>query len=66
MPLVKKATGNYHIKSNSLGKLMALSVISATLEIEKAMQFFLHGTSLSATGREFTGPILTRERSVRQ
>ena len=39
-PLVSKATGNYLIKSISLDKLRALSLVSATLEIEYALQLY--------------------------
>ena len=38
--LVRKATGNHLIKSTSLEKLRALSLVSATREIEYATQFF--------------------------
>ena len=37
-PLVRKATGSHLIKSNSLEKLRALSLVSATLEVEYATQ----------------------------
>ena len=37
-PLVRKATGNHLMKSISLEKLRALSLVSATLEIEHAMK----------------------------
>ena len=36
MLLVRKATGNHRVNSTSLEKLRALSLVSATLEIEYA------------------------------
>ena len=39
MPLVRKVTVNHLMKSTSLEKLRALSLVSATLEIEYATQF---------------------------
>ena len=37
-PLAKKATGDHPIKSNSLERLRALSLVSARLESEYAMR----------------------------
>ena len=37
-PLVRKATGNYLMKSTSLENVRVMSLVSATLEIEYAMQ----------------------------
>ena len=37
-PLLRKAMGNHLIKSTSLEKLRALSLVSATLKIEYPMQ----------------------------
>ena len=38
MPLVRKPTGNHLMNSTSLEKLRALSLVSATLQIEYATQ----------------------------
>ena len=39
MPLTSKATGNHLVKSTFLVKSRALSLVSATIEIEYATQF---------------------------
>ena len=41
VPLVRMATGNHLMKSTSLDRLRALSLVSATLEIEYATQIAL-------------------------
>ena len=43
-PLARKATGNHLRKPTSLGKTTALSLVSATLEIEYGTQIFNDST----------------------
>ena len=40
-PLVKMTTGNYIMNSTSLKELRAMSLVSATLEIEYATQLYI-------------------------
>ena len=47
MPLAREATDSPLAKSMSLEKLRALSLVSATLEIEYASQFFLRISKFS-------------------
>ena len=50
--LMRKATGNNLIKSISLMKLRALSLVSATLEIEYGMEFYENTVDEEGNGKQ--------------
>ena len=57
--LVRKATGNHLVNSTSLEKLTTLSLVSATLEIEYALEFYENTIGEEGNGkppREFHFP----------